>query len=95
MECSSLNGQLFKLNIITDPKYLCGYVTENLFHYVFQCLLNIEACQIMVNSLETYRLELTFDALLFGTETLEKKKHIEIVHIVQNYIKNSNRFFNY
>ena len=69
-------------------------VHEVSFHYFFKCLLYIEEPQIMVNSLETYRQELTVDTLLFGTDKLEEKKNIEIVHIVQNYIKNSNRFFN-
>ena len=33
MICGSLND--YKLNIITDPKGPYGYVTENLFHYLF------------------------------------------------------------
>ena len=36
----------------------------------------------MVNSLETYSLELTDDTLLFGTDKFEEKKNIEIVQSV-------------
>lgn len=36
-ECSSLNADLFRLNIVNDPSYSCGYASENSFHYFFEC----------------------------------------------------------
>ena len=46
----------------------------------------------MINSLKIDGLVLTVDTLLFANDELEEKKNDDIMHIVQNYIKNSSRF---
>lgn len=36
-ECSSLNGDLFRCNLVPDPSCLCGYRNESVGHYLFDC----------------------------------------------------------
>ena len=39
MNCSSLSGDLYNLNIIDSPECQCGFEYENALHYFLQCPL--------------------------------------------------------
>jgi hypothetical protein len=39
-ECSSLNADLFRINITNDPKCECGAPFEDSIHYLMECPLN-------------------------------------------------------
>ena len=49
--CSSLKYDLFRSNIITDSRCVCGYIREDASHFLLNCRLNIEQRTVLFNFL--------------------------------------------
>jgi hypothetical protein len=47
--CSSLKYDLFRSNIITDSRCVCGYIREDASHFLLNCRLYIEQRTILFN----------------------------------------------
>jgi hypothetical protein len=62
-QCSSLNSDLYRINIINDPKCQCGAPYENSIHYLMECPLY---------QTERYCL---FRNLLFGNDEINMNKN--------------------
>ena len=90
--CSSLNSDLFKINLVQSPSCSCSSPVENTYHYFFECSKYYD---IRMNLfIELYRLhpDITLDILLNGSSNIEEDENRQLFLIVQNYIKQSGRF---
>ena len=89
--CSILNYDLFRCNLVNNPSCECGNPCENVYHYFFDCPLY-----------QTYRNNLfrdisfvdiiELDVLLFGANIFSPDENDVIFRAVQRYIRDSGRF---
>ena len=89
--CSTLNYDLFRVNLKDDPSCSCGYHTENVNHFLFDCSLYNDLRQLLFNRLNLYH-PLTLEKLLFGDDNLSTSDNSIITLEVQKYVKKSKRF---
>ena len=52
--CSSLNADLFRVNLTDSPSCRCGHHNEDVFHYLFHCPLYNDQRQTLGNQLYNY-----------------------------------------
>lgn len=91
--CSSLNGDLHRVNIVNDPSCSCGYYFENAFHYFFDCSKYTYQRNILFASLNQINIHpVTLELLLYGDCLLSDTINSRIFSYVQLYIKQSSRF---
>ena len=64
--CSSLKYDLFRFNIITDSRWVCGYIREDASHFLLNCRLYIEQRTILFNVLHHNNFRKDIRTLLFG-----------------------------
>ena len=74
--CSSLKYDLFRSNIITDSRCVCGYIREDASHFLLNCRLYIEQRTILFNCLHHHNFRKDTGTLLFG----DSQKDHTIVH---------------
>ena len=55
--CSSLKYDLFRSNIITDSRCVCGFTMKDASHFLLNCRLYIEQRTVLFISLHLYYLE--------------------------------------
>ena len=89
--CSSLNYDLFRCNLIPDPSCNCGNPCENAYHFVLECPLYLQQRAIMMNTLSHIHY-FNIQLLLSGDESQPLDYNNTIFHAVQQYIVKSKRF---
>jgi hypothetical protein len=90
--CSSLKYDLFRSNIITDSRCVCGYIREDAFHFLLNCRLYIEQRTILFNFLYHRNFRKDIGTLLFRDSQKDQAQNILLSNAVQTFIKNSMRF---
>ena len=73
---------------------MCGYHTENAFHFFFECVNLSEQRYNLFESINAMQLQvpISLKLLLCGNETLDFKDNAMIFKFVHNYISQSKRF---
>ncbi|PJE77717.1 hypothetical protein CI610_03355 [invertebrate metagenome] len=89
--CSSLNYDLYRVNIINDTTCACGNECENVYHYFFDCILYRRERETLFDNLSRY-CNVTLNVILWGSPKLSDEQNGYIFQYVQNFIKSSNRF---
>ena len=90
-QCSSLGADLFRANIVNDPRCPCGCPLEDDIHYLLECSLYTNArMQLFMNS--TPHTVISIENLLFGSDNLTVENNLIVLRNVQKYIHHSNRF---
>ena len=95
--CSSLNNDLFRVNLVNNPQCnRCRSPCENAYHFFFECCayneLRNDLFLRIANRLDMQIRNITINLLLCGCETLPVADNIFVFQCVQGYIKLSNRF---
>lgn len=91
----NLNADLFNHflceNSICD---MCGYVSENAYHYFFVCPHYDVQRQVFIQSITNLNLDIptSVDLLLYGDCSLPYNKNVAIFKIVHDYIIDTKRF---
>ena len=89
-QCSSLNADLFKVNIANDPKCSCGAPYEDAIHFLLECpLYHNERNNLLI---ELRNLEMNIETLLFGNDAYNNQTNSKIFEKVRVYIKQTKRF---
>lgn len=92
---SNLNADLFNHflceNSICD---MCGYVSENAYHYFFVCPHYDAQRQVFIQLISNLHLDIpiSLDLLLYGDSSLPYKENVAIFKIVHDYILATKRF---
>ena len=89
-QCSSLRADLFRVNLVNDPKCSCGAAIEDSIHYFFECPLYQEVRRRMFCDLRN--INMNIEILLFGDDTLGTRMNVKIFEKVRTYIKQTKRF---
>ena len=82
LECSALNNDLYRRNLVGSPLCECGEV-ENATHYIFQCPRFNQHRQQLLSDLVTNR---TLRDLLFGSNNITDQENEDVFKIVQPFI---------
>lgn len=92
--CSSLNYDLFRMNLVETPCCSCGHSCENVYHFFFKCRHYNFSRAILFQQLHVLNDDATFDLnlLLYGNGDLSADVNSKLFLYVQNYINSSNRF---
>jgi hypothetical protein len=91
--CSSLKYDLFRSNIITNSRCVCGYIREDASHFLLNCRLYIEQRTILFNFLHHHHnFRKDIGTLLFGDSQKDQAQNILQSNAVQTFIKNSRQF---
>jgi hypothetical protein len=89
-KCSSLNSDLYRINITNDPKCQCGAPYEDSIHYLMECpLYQNERYCVFRNLRETNK---NIETLLFGNDEISIKENSNIFNKVRAYIRQTKRF---
>jgi hypothetical protein len=90
-QCSSLEADLFRTNIINDPSCPCGCPLEDVIHYLLERPLDTNAgMKLFLNS--TPYTVISIETLLFGSDNLTDETNLIVFTNVQKYIYHTNRF---
>ena len=90
-KCSSLQADLYSVNIVTNPFCTCGPYIENAEHFFFECSHFDNQRTHLMDSLSSV-VNITLDLLLYGNECLTPHMNHLILLAVLRYIKESRRF---
>ena len=90
--CSSLKYDLFRSNIITDSKCICGFTREDASHFLLNCPFYIEQRTVLFNLLHHHNCGRDIRTLLFGHPKKIQAQNMLLSKAVQTFIKNSGRF---
>jgi hypothetical protein len=90
--CSSLKYDLFRSNIITDSRCVCGYIRDDASQFLLNCRLYIEQRTILFNFLHHHNFRKDIGTLLFGDSQKGQAQNILVSNAIQTFIKNSRRF---
>ena len=90
-KCSSLNSDLFRVNLNNLPNCRCGNASEDATHYLLHCKLFTQQRSKLFQSLSSFPI-ITLDLLLFGNPELPYSINESIFHNVQKFIKETKRF---
>ena len=89
-QCSQLNADLFRINVVDNPQCRCNAPFEDVIHYLLECPLYLnERVQMFENIQET---DQNFEILLFGNDDYTDEMNLFIFDKVRNFIKHSKRF---
>ena len=88
-DCSQLNADLYRCNIVEDPSCLCGFSYENRYHFFLVCP-NYTAARVKL--FDDLNRDVNLDTLLNGSENLSIEENYRIFKLVQKYIKDTGRF---
>ena len=89
---SALNSDLYRVNLTDSPFCQCGNMNEDAYHFLFECTLYTNQRVKLYHNVMNYQ-PITNDKLLSGDPALSYDDNIEIVLAVQEYIKNTERFW--
>ena len=89
-QCSSLNSDLYRINITNDPKCQCGAPFVDSTHYLMEFPLyqNERDC-LFRNLRETHK---NIETLLFGNDEININENSIIFKKVRAYIRQTKRF---
>ena len=90
-QCSVLNYDLFRCNLVPDPSCRCGCPCENSYHYFFECILYIGAREMLYATLR-HLCPVTLSILLSGSSDLSASGNKIVFDAVYRYIRDSKRF---
>jgi len=86
--CSSLNPDLYRVNLTASPTCRCGFYRENTDHYLLHCNLYNEIRDDMFAEFEHLNLEPTLQSLLNGSDQIsENENKNKIVFLTTNLYK--------
>ena len=87
---TTLNADLFRINITNDPKCQCGAPFEDSINYLMECPLyqNERDC-FFRNLRETPK---NIETLLFGNDEININENSMIFNKVRAYIRQAKRF---
>ena len=89
--CSSLNEDLFRVNIVNNPRCDCGYAVEDACHFFYDCsLYNNQRNHLNVSLITSNVTDLNM--LLNGNSNLDNNINSSIQETVLKYIKDTHRF---
>ena len=74
--CSSLKYDLFRFNIITDSRYVCGYIREDASHFLLNCRFYIEQRTVLFNYLHHHNFWNDIRTVLFGDSQKDQAQNI-------------------
>ena len=86
--CSSLNADLNRVNIVPSSACSCGANFETAQHYFFECRNYTNQRY----NLLSFASVVTLDTLVYGCSTLDNERNKLIINAVLVYIKDSKRF---
>ena len=89
--CSSLNCDLFRVNLVNSPVCSYGYFTEDVVHFMLFCP-NYQRQRIILRQKLDHLQPLDLPKLLFGDELLSQAANKFIIISVQEYIHASGIF---
>ena len=90
-KCSSLQADLYSVNIVTNPFCTCRPYIENAEHFFFECSHFDNQRTHLMDSLSNV-VNITLDLLLYANEYLTPHMNHLILLAVLRYIKESRRF---
>jgi hypothetical protein len=90
--CSSLKYDLFRSNIITDSRCVCGFTREDASHFLLNCRFYIKQRTVLFNFLHHRNFRRDIRSLLFGDSQKNQAQNMMLSKAVQTFIKNSRRF---
>ena len=71
--------------MVDNPQYQCGSHIETIFHYFFNV-------HFTINSLIPLTLDISTNTFLYGDRSKFLKTNFDIIDIVDNFIKDTERF---
>ena len=90
-QCSSLEADLFRTNIINDPSCPCGCPLEDVIRYLLERPLDTNAGMKLFMNFTPYTV-ISIETLLFGSDNLTDETNSIVFTNVQIYIYHTNRF---
>jgi hypothetical protein len=90
-QCSSLEADLFRTNIINDPSCHCGCPLEDVIRYLLERPLDTNAGMKLFMNFTPYTV-ISIETLLFGSDNLTDETNSIVFTNVQKYIYHTNRF---
>ena len=88
--CSSLNADLYLVNLKPSLACICGHGFEDCIHFFVECSFHNENRAILFNKLENYIV--TIELILAGDDNLTPNQNIEIFSAVYSFIRSTKRF---
>ena len=89
--CSSLNADLYRVNIIASPNCTCGPFIETAEHYFFECSLYTMQRNSLISALPQF-FPTDLDSLVSGNELFNSDLNSQILFQVFKFIKEIRRF---
>ena len=89
--CSSLNADLYRVNIITSPYCTCGPSIETAELYIFECSLYALQRKSLFSGLPRF-FHPDLDSLINGNELFNSDLNNQILHQVFKFMKETRRF---
>ncbi|KAK3082452.1 hypothetical protein FSP39_012409 [Pinctada imbricata] len=89
--CSSLNADLFRINLTNTPSCSCGSQSEDVFHFLFECPKFNLPRTIFLRNLSQFG-NLSAEDILYGSELQNPSNNVSIQMILIEYIKATHRF---
>ena len=89
--CSSLNADLFRVNLSNTATCFCGYFSEDLIHYFFDCNNYFSQRQLLLRKINDIA-NLSYEDILYGSDLLSLSDNIKIQNHIIYYIKSTKRF---
>ena len=92
-ECSSLNADLYKINLSDTYLCRCGSGVENAKHYFLECELHDNIRPSLLRTIAHNGGRCDIKTILYGNPSLNFDRNQRIFKAVHTYIKQSNRFW--
>ena len=89
---SSLNYDLFKVNLVANPKCRCGSEKEDRIHYFFGCPFYHGIRNILFEYLNSLNIDIDIKLITSGSELLSEDENDTIFKHVFEFIKKTERF---
>lgn len=89
-QCSQLHADLYRINVIDNPKCRCNAPLEDVIHYLLECPLYLNERVRLFSSINEN--DQNIEVLLFGNDDYDDKTNSKIFENVRIYIKHSKRF---
>ena len=89
--CSSLNADLYRVNLVNKPNCSCGCPLEDAFHYFLECPLYINFRVALLRNIQPLIIP-SVENILFGNELLTDDQNAFIFRSLHHYIKQTKRF---
>lgn len=89
--CSDLNADLYRVNIVPSSACSCGANVENAQHYFLECRIFETQRRNLIRTLSFIPI-ITLDVILNGCTTYSKERNKSIITAVLVFIRDSHRF---